>query len=100
MSRHRIMRLLRNYTQRPEYWSTLKAEAPRIDLDGNVPGEVTLEDEQDAQLKIAKAERSLKAIEADKAANQAAAEPTIKSTPAASPWPGRAKGCRGRTPPG
>jgi ProP effector len=82
MSRHRIKRLLRKYTQRPEYWSTLKAGAPRIDLDGNVAGEVTLEDEQDAQLKIAKAERSLKAIEADKAANQAAAEPTIKSTPA------------------
>jgi sRNA-binding protein len=35
----------------------LKAGAPRIDLDGNIAGEVTLEDERAAKLKSAKAER-------------------------------------------
>ena len=46
MSRHRIKRLLKEYTQHELYWSTLKAGTPRIGLDGNVAGEVTLEDEQ------------------------------------------------------
>jgi sRNA-binding protein len=45
------------------YWSTLKVGAARIDLDGNVAGEVTLEDQQAAELKIAKAERRAKARE-------------------------------------
>ena len=46
LSRHRIKRLLKEYTQHELYWSTLKAGTPRIGLDGNVAGEVTLEDEQ------------------------------------------------------
>jgi sRNA-binding protein len=39
------------------YWVLLTAGTPRVDLDGNVAGEVTIEDEQDAQQKIAKAYR-------------------------------------------
>jgi sRNA-binding protein len=40
MSRHRIKLLLKTYTQSPEYWSTLTAGTPRIDLAGDVAGEV------------------------------------------------------------
>ena len=54
---------LRTYTRCVPYWSTLKVGAARIDLDGNVAGEVTLEDQQAAKLKIAKAERRAKARE-------------------------------------
>jgi ProP effector len=54
MSRHRIKRLLKTYAQSPEYWSTLTAGAPRIDLAGNVAGEVTAADEEDAKRKVAK----------------------------------------------
>jgi sRNA-binding protein len=52
------------------YWVLLMSGTPRIDLDGNVAGEVTIEDEQNAQRKIAKAARRAKAkeIEASKAA--------------------------------
>src|SRR6516162_4112892 len=49
MSRHGIKHLLKTYTQRPEYWSTLTVGTPRIDLAGNVAGEVTAADEEDAQ---------------------------------------------------
>jgi ProP effector len=63
MSRHRIKRLLKEYTQSTEYWSTLTAGAPRIDLAGNVASEVTAADEEDAKRKIAK--------EATRAATQA-----------------------------
>lgn len=54
MSGPRIKRLLKKYTQCPEYWSTLTAGTPRIDLAGNVAGEVTVTDEADAKRKIAK----------------------------------------------
>jgi len=58
-----IVNALQNYTRCVPYWSTLKVGAARIDLDGNVAGEVTLEDEQAAKVKIAKAERRAKARE-------------------------------------
>ena len=68
MSRHRIKRLLKEYTQHELYWSTLKAGTPRIGLDGNVAGEVTLEDEQHALIQMA---RMARRAEAHKAAAQA-----------------------------
>jgi ProP effector len=52
-----IVSALQNYTRCVPYWSTLKAGAARIDLNGNVAGQVTLEDEQAAKVKIAKGER-------------------------------------------
>jgi ProP effector len=55
-----IVSALQIYTRCVPYWSTLKAGAARIDLDGNVAGEVTLEDEQAAKRKIAKAARRAK----------------------------------------
>jgi ProP effector len=58
-----IVSALHNYTRCVPYWSTLKAGAARIDLDGNVAGQVTFEDEQAAKVKIAKAERRAKARE-------------------------------------
>jgi hypothetical protein len=61
------------------YWSTLKVGAARIDLDGNVAGEVTLEDQQAAKLKIAKAERRAKAREIEDRKKPAA--PPVPSQP-------------------
>jgi sRNA-binding protein len=58
-----IVSALQNYTRCVPYWRALKAGAPRIDLDGNVSGQVTLEDEQAAKVKIARAERRAKARE-------------------------------------
>ena len=58
-----IVSALKIYTRCVPYWSMLKAGAPRIDLDCNIAGEVTLEDERAAKLKIAKAERRAKAKE-------------------------------------
>jgi sRNA-binding protein len=58
-----IVSALQNYTRCVPYWSALKAGAARIDLDGNVAAEVTLEDEQAAKVKIAKAERRAKSRE-------------------------------------
>jgi ProP effector len=58
-----IASALQIYTRCVPYWSSLKAGAARIDLDGNVAGQVTLEDEQAAKAKIAKAERRAKARE-------------------------------------
>jgi ProP effector len=58
-----IVSALQSYTRCVPYWSTLKACAARIDLDGNVAGQVTLEDEQAEKVKIAKAERRAKARE-------------------------------------
>ena len=58
-----IVSALQNYTRCVPYWSTLKAGAARIDLDGNVVGQVTLKNEQAAKVKIAKAERRAKARE-------------------------------------
>jgi ProP effector len=55
-----IVSALQIYTRCAPYWSTLKAGAARIDLEGNVVGEVTLEDEQAAKRKIAKAARRAK----------------------------------------
>src|SRR5215470_1179630 len=77
MSRHRIKRLLKTYTQCSEYWSTLTAGTPRIDLDGNVAGEVTATDEADAKRKIAKEARRVaaEAIEDGSAAGQPPAKP-------------------------
>jgi sRNA-binding protein len=59
----------------------LTAGTPRIDLDGMVAGEVTIEDEQDAQRKIAKAFRraAAKQIEDRKAA--AVPQPTAPAGP-------------------
>jgi sRNA-binding protein len=54
---------LQNYTRCVPYWSTLEAGAARIDLGGNSAGQVMLEDEQAAKVKIAKAERRAKARE-------------------------------------
>jgi ProP effector len=70
MSGPRIKRLLKKYTQCPEYWSTLKAGSPRIDLEGNIAGEVTATDEADGKRKIAKeaGRAAAKAIEGRKAA--------------------------------
>ena len=80
MSRHRIKRLLRKYTQSPKYWLALTAGTPRIDLAGDVAGQVTAADEEDAKRKIAKEARraAAKAIEDRKAAGQPAAEPVAK----------------------
>ena len=58
-----IVNALQIYTRCVPYWSTLKTGVARIDLDGNVAGKVTLEDEQAAKLKIAKAEGRAKAKE-------------------------------------
>ena len=55
-----IVSALQIYTRCVPYWSTLKVGAARLDLDGNVAGEVTLEDERAAIRKIAKAARSAK----------------------------------------
>ena len=58
-----IVSALQNYTRCVPYWSTLKAGATQIDLDGNSAGQVTLEDKQAAKVTIAKAERRAKARE-------------------------------------
>jgi sRNA-binding protein len=55
-----IVSALQIYTRCVPYWSTLKAGTARIDLDGNVAGEVRLEDEQAAKRKVAKAARRAK----------------------------------------
>ena len=60
-----IVSALQNHTRCVPYWSTLKAGTARIDLDGNVAGQVSLEDEQAAKVKIAKVERRAKAREAE-----------------------------------
>jgi sRNA-binding protein len=65
LSRHRVKRLLKEYTQHELYWSTLKAGTPRIGLDGNVAGEVTLEDEQHALIQMARMARRAAAKEAE-----------------------------------
>jgi sRNA-binding protein len=64
MSRHRIKRLLKEYTQHELYWSTLKAGTRRVGLDGKVAGEVTLEDEQHALIQMARMARRAAAREA------------------------------------
>src|SRR6516165_2363366 len=80
MSRHGIKHLLETYTQRPEYWSTLTVGTPRIDLAGNVAGEVTAADEEDAKRKIAKeARRAMaEAIGHRNAAGQPSAKPVAE----------------------
>ena len=89
MSRHRIKRLLKTYTQSPDYWSTLTAGAPRIDLAGNVAGEVTAADEEDAKRKIAKEARraAAEAIEDRKAAGEPAAKPVAERPGKQNPIP-------------
>jgi ProP effector len=52
-----ITSALSTYVRSVSYWVLLMSGTPRIDLDGNVAGEVTIEDEQNAQRKIAKAGR-------------------------------------------
>jgi ProP effector len=80
MSKPQIKRLLREYTQSPEYWSTLTAGAPRIDLAGNAAGEVTPADEEDAKRKIAKGAGRVaaEAIEDHSAAGQPPAKPVAE----------------------
>jgi sRNA-binding protein len=58
------------YTRSLSYLEALTAGTPRIDLEGNVAGEVTATDEEDAKRKIAKAARraTAKAIDDRKAA--------------------------------
>jgi sRNA-binding protein len=87
MRRRQIKRLLKEYIQSPEYWSTLTAGAPRVDLHGNVAGEVTAADEEDAKRKIANAARAaVKVIEDGKA--KSATAPDLPSSPvAAAPQP-------------
>jgi sRNA-binding protein len=65
LSRHRVKRLLQEYTQHEPYWSTFKAGTPRIGLDGNVAGEVTLEDEQHALIQMARMARRAAAREGE-----------------------------------
>jgi len=81
MSRHRIKRLLRKYTQSPKYWLALTAGTPRIDLTGNVAGQVTAADEEDAKRKIAKeARRAMaEAIGHRNAAGQPSAKPAERA---------------------
>jgi ProP effector len=88
MSRHRIKRLLKKHTQCSEYWSTLTAGTPRIDLEGNPVGTVTAADEEDAKRKIAKEARhtAAKAIEDPKGKSATVAD--LPSSPvAATPQP-------------
>jgi ProP effector len=61
---------LKAYTRSVGYLETLKAGTPRIDLEGNVAGEVTATDEADAKRKIGKeaGRAAAKAIEDRKAA--------------------------------
>jgi sRNA-binding protein len=80
-----IVSALSTYARCVPYWDTLKAGAPRIDLDGNVAGEVTIEDEQNAQRKIAKAARRAKAKEIE--ASKAAESPSPVGKPAEQPKP-------------
>jgi ProP effector len=49
-----IASALKTYTRSVGYLETLKAGTPRIDLEGNVAGEVTATDEADVTRKIAK----------------------------------------------
>jgi sRNA-binding protein len=83
LSRHRIKRLLKEYTQHELYWSTLKAGTPRIGLDGNVAGEVTLEDEQHALIQMARMARRAAAreVEAREATAQAVEERAEQQKP-------------------
>jgi sRNA-binding protein len=76
---------LQIYTRCVPHWSTLKVGAARIDLDGNIAGEVTLEDQHAAKLKIAKAERRAKAREIGD-----------RKQPAAPPVPSQPPGRRSR----
>jgi ProP effector len=70
------------------YLETLKAGTPRIDLDGNPVGKVTVEGQEYAQRKLAKAaRRPAKAIEDREAANQAAAKPVEKRAEQQNPIP-------------
>jgi ProP effector len=80
MSKPQIKRLRKEYTQSPEYWSTLTAGTPRIDLAGNVAGEVTAADEEDAKRKIAKGARRVaaEAIEDRHAAGRPPAKPVAE----------------------
>ena len=89
MSRRRIKRLLRKYTQSPKYWLALTGGTPRIDLEGNLAGQVTAADEEDAKRKIAKEARraAAKAIEDRKVADQPAAEPVAKCAEQQNPIP-------------
>jgi len=74
LDRTLIGRGLNAYTHSTTYWLTLTAGTPRIDLAGNLAGEVTLKEEEHARRKIAKAARRAAA----KAAGQPAAGPVAK----------------------
>jgi sRNA-binding protein len=99
LSRRRIKRLLKNYTQSLAYCSAVKAGTPRIGLDGNVAGEVTLEDEQHALIQMARMARRAAAREAEvrKVAAQAvekSAEPQKPTSEAKSQQPAPAGSAR------
>ena len=89
MSRHQIKRLLRKYTQSPKYWLALTAGTPRIDLAGNVAGQVTAADEEDAKRKIAKEARraAAEAIEDRKVVGEPAAKPVAERPGQQNPIP-------------
>ena len=76
MSRHRIKRLLRKYTQSPKYGF-------------NVAGQVTAADEEDAKRKIAKEARraAAEAIEDRKVAGEPAAKPVAERPGQQNPIP-------------
>jgi ProP effector len=65
LSRHRIKRLLKKYTQSPAHWRSLKAGAARIDLNGEPAGAVTAEYEQHALIHMAGMARRKAASEAE-----------------------------------
>jgi sRNA-binding protein len=77
-----IVTSLRAYTRCVPYWLLLKAGTPRIDLDGNVAGAVTIEDEAHAERKITQAARraAAKATEDRNAVGQPPAKPVAART--------------------
>jgi ProP effector len=74
LDRTLIGRGLNAYTHSTTYWLTLSAGTPRINLDGNLAGEVTLKEEEHAKRKIVQAVRRAVA----KAPGQPAAGPVEK----------------------
>jgi ProP effector len=84
-----IASALKAYTRSLGYLETLKAGTPRIDLEGNVAGEVTATDEADATRKIARAARraAAKAMEDRNTAGQPAAKPVAEHAGQQNPIP-------------
>jgi ProP effector len=84
-----IASALKAYTRSLGYLETLKAGTPRIDLEGNVAGEVTATDEADATRKIARAARraAAKAMEDRNTVGQPAAKPVAEHAGQQNPIP-------------